>query len=262
MNVLSIITIVAIAVAISIAQLAKFWRRIVIMDYQKGVLYKNGKFERLLEAGKHRIWMRSRTLSVFDLRARVLTVPGQEILSVDNVSLKVSAAFQYRIENPEVMTRSALSVEALIYLEVQLAMRDLFSVLPVEEIITQRDKLSVGLKERMASRLPALGLALDAGGIKDIMFPGPVRQMFSQVVEARKAAQASLEKARGESATLRHLANAARMLENNPALVTLKTLQTVSEGKHTLVMGLPQTVIPVSQPGTSKEGGSESSKIE
>ena len=94
------------------------------------------------------------------------------------------------------------------------------------------------------------------------MFPGPVRQMFSQVVEARKAAQASLEKARGESATLRHLANAARMLENNPALVTLKTLQTVSEGKHTLVMGIPQTIIPVSQSGISKEGASETTSPE
>ena len=50
------------------------------------------------------------------------------------------------------------------------------------------------------------------------------------------------------AATLRHLANAARMLENNPALVTLKTLQTVSEGKHTLVLGLSNPVIPLSTP--------------
>lgn len=261
MNVLSL-AIVGVVVGIAIVQLAKLWRRVVIMEYQKGVLYKNGMFERLLEPGKHWIWMRPRTYYVYDLRARVITVPGQEILSADNVSLKVSAAFQYRIEKPEVMIRIAQSVDELIYLEAQLALRDLLSVLPVEEIIAQRDKLSAGLKERMAARLPALGLALEIGGIKDIMFPGPVRQMFSQVVEARKAAQASLEKARGESATLRHLANAARMLENNPALVTLKTLQTLNEGKHTLVMGVPQTVIPVSPPRTSKEGGAEAAPSE
>src|SRR4051812_46876092 len=119
-----------IVIAFSLSKLAKFWRRIVIMDYQKGVLYKDGKFERTLDAGKHWVWMRFRTLSIFDLRARVLTVPAQEILSVDNVSLKVSAAFQYRVENPELMTRSVLSVEDSFYLDVQLLLRDLFSVLP------------------------------------------------------------------------------------------------------------------------------------
>ena len=155
------------------------------------------------------------------------------------------------------MIRSVQSVEPSIHLEIQLVLRDLLSILPVEEIIAQRDTLSTALKERMTARLPALGLVLVSGGIKDIMFPGPVRQMFSQVIEARTAAQASLEKARGESATLRHLANAARMLENNPALVTLKTQQALNDGKHTLVMGMPQTVIPLSPTNPSKEDKSE-----
>ena len=122
MNVLSI-AIVSVVVAVGIVQLVKLWRRIVSMEYQKGVLYKDGTFQHLLEPGKHWIWMRSRTYYIYDLRARVLTVPGQEILSADNVSLKVSAVFQYRIEKPEVMIRSAQSIEELIYLEVQLAPR-------------------------------------------------------------------------------------------------------------------------------------------
>jgi hypothetical protein len=69
--------------------------------------------------------------------------------------------------------------------------------------------------------------------------------MFAQVVAARKDAQAAIERARGETATLRHLANAARLLEGNPALVTLKTLQTASGGKNTIVLGLPQPIVPI-----------------
>ncbi len=77
------------------------------------------------------------------------------------------------------------------------------------------------------------------------MFPGGLKQTFAQVVEARKAAQAAPEKARGETATLRHLANATRLVDGNPGLLTLRTLQVAGEGKHTLVLGLPQPVIPV-----------------
>src|SRR5262249_49840912 len=78
-----------------------------------------------------------------------------------------------------------------------------------------------------------------------------LRQVFHQVVEARKASQGSLERARGEMATLRSLANAARMLENNPALLALKTLQTASDGKHTLVLGASGSVLTLPTAGPS-----------
>jgi hypothetical protein len=110
--------------------------------------------------------------------------------------------------------------------------------------------LNGALEERLKPRAQAIGLMLESAGLKDLTFPPQLRQVFHQVVEARKASQASLERARGEVATLRSLANAARMLENNPALLALKTLQTVGDGKHTLVLGAP-AVLPVGAGGPS-----------
>ena len=81
--------------------------------------------------------------------------------------------------------------------------------------------------------------------------PTPIKQVFAQVVEARKAAQAAVERARGETAVLRHLANAARMLESNPALVTMKTLQAMGNGKNTIVLGAPAKLLPLERERTA-----------
>jgi regulator of protease activity HflC (stomatin/prohibitin superfamily) len=75
--------------------------------------------------------------------------------------------------------------------------------------------------------------------IKDVMFPGDLKRVFSQVVRARQEGLAALERARGETAALRSLANAASLLEQRPALLQLRILQAVgSEGGNTLVVGL------------------------
>jgi len=182
-----------------------------------------------------------------DVRPQMETVPGQEVLSADNVSVKVSVVLRYRVMNPEQAVRSSQSFAAALYLETQVLARDVIASLPIEELLSKRDQVASMLGERLAPRAAALGLELEMVGLRDIMFPGPLKRIFAQVVEARKSAQAALEKARGETAILRHLANAARLVEGNPALLMLKTLQSVSEGKNTIVLGIPQQVLPVAR---------------
>jgi hypothetical protein len=82
--------------------------------------------------------------------------------------------------------------------------------------------------------------------VKDIMFPGKLKETFAQVVAARKEGQASLEKARGETAALRNLANAAKMIESNPSLMQLRALQTLGGSTgNTLILGLPPQAAPI-----------------
>ena len=77
------------------------------------------------------------------------------------------------------------------------------------------------------------------------MFPGDVKKAFTEVLKAKQEGQAALERARGESAALRNLANAARLLENNPALQNLRLMQSMSAAGNTLVMGLPTGFVPL-----------------
>jgi regulator of protease activity HflC (stomatin/prohibitin superfamily) len=88
------------------------------------------------------------------------------------------------------------------------------------------------------------------------MFPGELKKVFAQVVTARKEGLAALEKARGETAALRNLANAAKLVENNPALMQLRMIQSLEESSgNTLVVGLPGE--PLVTPRPAKAGDFE-----
>ena len=89
-------------------------------------------------------------------------------------------------------------------------------------------------------------MKLISADVKDIMLPGEMKKVFTQVVKAQKEGQAALERARGETAALRSLANAARMMDDNPNLLQLRALQglEVSSG-NTLMLGLPNGAVPV-----------------
>lgn len=239
-----IFIIILIGVAV-VALRRVFSIRATIFEYERGVLYTRGRFKKVLEPGAYWVFRPFQSVRVLDMRSKVVSVAGQEILSADNVSVKVSLAIRFRVSDPERAVQRAQSVEDILYLEAQLIIRDLISGLPIEELLQKRETLATQLRERLEPKAVDLGITLETVGIKDIMFPGGLKQIFAQVIEARKAAQASLERARGETATLRNLANAAKLLEGNPALVTLKTLQAASDGKHTLVLGVPQPFIPI-----------------
>jgi regulator of protease activity HflC (stomatin/prohibitin superfamily) len=248
--------IVVIGVIVGLLLVVR-WRpafRVTVYDYQRAVLYNRGRFQKLLGPGAHWVIRPPYSVQVVDMRSRVVSVPGQEILSADNVSVKISLAIRFRVAVPEVAIASAQSFEQALYLEAQLILRDLVSALPIEELLQKRAALATQLRERLEPKAAALGLVLETAGVKDIMFPGGLKQIFAQVIEARKSAQAALEKARGEAATLRNLANAAKLLEGNPALLTLKTLQAASDGKHTLVLGLSQPIVPIGQGGRELPG--------
>jgi len=95
-----------------------------------------------------------------------------------------------------------------------------------------------------------IGINVQAVEVKDVMFPGDLKKVFAEVLKAQKEGQAALERARGETAALRNLANAARMLENNPALMNLRLLQSIAAATgngsgNTLVMGVPAGFVPI-----------------
>jgi hypothetical protein len=175
-----------------------------------------------------------------------------------SVPVRVSVTLRYRVARPEQALASAASFGEMLHAETQLVLRDLVAAIAAEELLAQRQRLADGLRAALAPRAASLGLELEDAGVRDVTFPAPLKQMFAQVVEARQAAQAALEKARGETAVLRHLANTARLLEGNPALVTLRTLEAAAHGRGTIVMGMPSAVLPLPAAGPQEPRRPES----
>jgi regulator of protease activity HflC (stomatin/prohibitin superfamily) len=222
----------------------------VIREFECGLLYCNGCFRRQVGPGAHRI-LRFRTkIDVVDLRRRVVTVPGQEVLTADQVGVKVSLVVTYVIADPEKALHQVQDYSGALYAAVQLALRKAVGAVPLEQLLEQRLEIGNELTSEVQVIVEQMGLQVTSIGVKDVMLSGDVKRAFSEVVRARKEGQAALERARGETAALRNLANAARMLQDNPALLNLRLLQTLSTGTAapTVVFNAPGVSVPPVQP--------------
>lgn len=231
-----IVGVLVVVVLLAIAGWATV-RRLTVYEYQHALLFRNGRFVRLLEPGIYWLWKPASRVDILDARPRVLTIPGQEVLSSDSVSLKISLLVQFRVEDPKVARLAFEDYSQALYAHAQTALRRLVGETPIEKILENRASLDAALDGEVKALAATLGLQIQSITIKDIMFPGALKEAFSQVARARQQGLASLERARGESAALRKLANTARQLENNPNLYKLRLLQSI-EGAGSVVVQL------------------------
>lgn len=229
----------------------------VVREFECGLLYRHGKFQERLEPGRHVRWGFGYALATVDLRKQTFAVAGQELLSSDNVGLKVSVAVTVQVTDPLKALHEVQDWRSHLYSTVQLALRALVAGQPVEALLGQRLDIGKQLLAAVQPEAEKVGLTVHASKVKDVMFPGDLKKVFAEVLKAKQEGQAALERARGESAALRNLANAARLLENNPALQNLRLLQSISGAGNTLVMGLPTGFVPLKAGGPEQREGSE-----
>ncbi len=195
-------------------------RRTTLMEYERGVRYFRGRFDRVVGPGVHWYAPFFVRLERVDIRPQHVSIAGQEVLSADGVALKVSLAVNFEVADPEVALNKAKDYSGALHLELQIAVREIIGGSDVDALLTGRDALGARMLEKCVPRGAALGVRLISVDVKDLMVPGKLKEMFAQVVAARKAGLAALEKARGETAALRHLSNAApggRSAESAPA---------------------------------------------
>jgi regulator of protease activity HflC (stomatin/prohibitin superfamily) len=246
LDVFLILLVVAAVVAVLVVLARSLFRRVTVFEYEAAVRYDDGRLRGVVGPGSYWIAPARTRLEKLDLRPTTIHVPGQEIITDDGVSLRASVAAEYRITDPAVATHSTDSFVAALYVALQLALREIVGGTPVDDLLHHRNEIGAKLLELASPRAAELGLELKSAEVKDLMFPGELRKTFAQVVSARKEGEAALERARGETAALRNLANAARMMEQNPTLLQLRLLQQLgSSGGNTIVLGLPSSTTPV-----------------
>jgi len=220
-----------------------------VFDYQQSLLFRHGRFVGPLPPGRHVRWGRGWTAEAFDTRPIVQPVANQEVLTADGLTVKITVVYEAAVTDAVRALMAAQSSTSAAYMAVQSALRDAVAVRTGEELLSVRNEISSQLTETCRAPFEALGMRLERIEVRDLIFPGELKRLFAQVVMAQKESQAALERARGEQAALRSLANAARMLENNPALYQLRVLQALGDGKGaTVVLHAGNT--PAAAPGT------------
>lgn len=251
-NILVIVGIFGFFGVVVFAMVLKDWRHAFnVPEGQVRLLYHKGKFVEVLGAGRHIRWGRHYTGNLLDVRKASLQVAGQEVLTADNVGLKVNLLVTYQIADPAKAAHETQNWQSDLYNASQLALRAVVGGIAVEALLTQRLEIGAQLLTRVQPEAAKIGINVLAVEVKDVMFPADLKRAFAEVLKAKQEGQAALERARGESASLRNLANAARVLEGNPALMNLRLMQSLTAAQNagnTLVLGMPGGFVPL-KPG-------------
>lgn len=201
--------------------------KITIYDYEKGVRFHKGKFHDLVGPGRYTYFKTVTSWEVFDIRQSVMQINGQEILSSDNVNVKISLAVKYKITDPQLLISQYKNYYEYLYVTIQFKLREVVSSLEIDEVLKNRNTISERIRNLLFEDKSLSGLIIHSVDLKDIMLTGDIKKVYAEAIKVKKEALVSLEKARGEMATLRCLANAAKMLEKNPELVKLRIIQTI-----------------------------------
>lgn len=249
-------TIITAIVVIVVISLVKIRHAFVVQHGFVGLLYHKGKFVELLNPGRHIRWGSFYSQSLIDVRKTVLAIAGQEVLTADNVALKLSLSVTYQVTDPAMAVNESQNWHTQFYNAVQLAARAVVNGVAVEALINQRFEIGAQLLARVQPQAAQTGVTVLSVEVKDVMFPADLKRAFADVLKAKQEGQAALERARGESAALRNLANAAHVLEGNPALMNLRLMQSLTTAQNagnTLVVGVPGGFVPLKQNSASQK---------
>ncbi len=217
-----------------------------LWDYETGLLFQHGRFVRILEPGRSVYWGRGYQVLRFDTRWTEQVVQGQELMTKDKATVKLTVVAVYRVADALKLVQAASNATQTIYTQIQLALRDLVSQQTLEDLLQKKTELGDQLLSQSQPTAETVGLELQTVAIRDLIFGSDLKSAFAEVITARQSALAELEKARGEAASLRTLANAARVFDKNPQVLQLRYLQTLEQmgsagyGDKTLVLGKPE----------------------
>ncbi|KAF0183773.1 MAG: slipin family protein [Hyphomonadaceae bacterium] len=224
---------------------------VTVYDYEAGLKFVRGKLVEALPPGRYQTWARDTVIERVDLREQSLTISGQEMLSQDNLPVRVTVIVRWKITDPLLYKRAATNVSMRLYEAAQVLLRKRVGALMLDALLADRGKIDEGAIAALQAEATRAGIAIAGFDLRDLTLVGAAKQAFSDLWRAQKEGLAALERARGEQAALRSLANAARMLKGNPELMNLRVLQALQgqAGKTppTVILGGAPGLVPVSR---------------
>ncbi len=193
--------------------------------------YVDGALDAIVKPGRHAAWTVTHkvTYALVDLREKILQVSGQDVMTRDRVTLRLNVAAAYRVADPERLAAVARDPDDVLYVAVQMAIRQAVTSRTLDELLAARDAVASELEAAVSVRAEAVGLQVRSVGLKDMVLPGDMKVLLNRVIEARKQAEANVILRREEAAATRALAQTAKLLEDAPVLQKLKELESLEK---------------------------------
>jgi len=201
----------------------------VLTEYERGVVFRFGRFTQVKQAGLRWIIPGVDRMVRISLREIVMDVPPQEVISRDNVSLKVNAVLYFRVLHPE---KAVIQVENYLYGTSQLAQTTLRSVCgqaELDQLLAERDQINQKLQEIIDLQTEPWGVKVRAVEVKQIDLPQEMQRAMAKQAEAEREKRSKVIHAEGEFQAAQRLAEAARVLASEESALQLRYLQTLAE---------------------------------
>jgi regulator of protease activity HflC (stomatin/prohibitin superfamily) len=218
-----------------------------LYEYQRGVVFRLGKYAGMKGPGLRWIWPFIDQLVKVDLRTIARDVPPQDIITKDNVTVQVNAVVFMRVMNPD---KAILEVDNYLYNTSQLSQTTLRSVLgqaELDELLTNREELNDKLQAILDADTDPWGVKVTKVEIKHVDLPQEMQRAMAKQAEAERERRAKVIHAAGEFEASKKLAEAAEVIQKQPAALQLRYLQTLSEisteNSSTVVFPVPVDMI-------------------
>ena len=230
----------------------------ILAEYERGVIFRLGK---LLPSPKGPgvilVFAPIDRIVRVSLRTAVHDVPSQDVITRDNVSVKVNAVVYFRVMDP---SRAIVAVENYLYATSQLAQTTLRSVLgqvELDDLLSQRDRLNHQLQQILDQHTDPWGIKVSSVEVKHVDLPPDMQRAMARQAEAEREKRAKIIHAAGELEASEKLSQAAAVIATQPIAITLRYLQTLteigSEKNSTIVFPLPIEMLHLLRPWSETE---------
>ncbi len=235
---------------------------VVINEYERGVVFRFGHVVKTLNPGLNlRIPFGIDIVHKIDLRTRTINVPQQEIITKDNISIKVDAIVYFHIEDPVLVVTKVVDYTSSTTKLGQTTLRSVLGQHEMDEILTSKENINLILKDMLTATMSSWGIVITAVELSSIEIPDSMKRAMAKQAEAERERRAKVTAAEGEEQAAMKLFEASEIITKSPAALQLRYLQTLTEiaveKNSTIVFPLPMEMMKAfdnySKPLTSDE---------
>ncbi|MBC8385897.1 MAG: slipin family protein [Candidatus Cloacimonetes bacterium] len=201
----------------------------IIREYERAVVFRLGKFQKVRGPGLIIIIPFIDKMVKVELRTVTLDVPPQDIITRDNVPVKVNAVVYFKVVNPEDAIIKIENYKTATSQIAQTTLRNILGKSELDELLSQRDKISQELQQVIDEQTDPWGIKVSVVEVKDVELPATMQRAMAKQAEAERERRAKVIHAEGEFQASAKLAEAADILSKNTASIQLRFLQTLTE---------------------------------
>ncbi len=235
-----------------------------INEYERGIKFTLGKFSKIMNPGWGIVLPIFQSYKKVDIRTKVIDVPEQEVITKDNISVKINAVVYFNVFDA---AKTVLEIENYFYAVGQVAqttMRNIVGTVTLDQLLSGRETISNEIQKIVDKATDPWGIKVDDVELKDISLPEEMKRVIARIAEAEREKMAVIKKSEGEAEAAANLAEAAAMLYKSPGALHLRTLETIndvsSDQSNTIIFAMPVEVLEAFKGMSQKQNSKNKDK--